>query len=303
VADPARRLGFVADRVSGVVAVDRDTGSVRWRTDAISRPLLVVGDLFVGLAPPTKPPSPLRIVALDIRLDGQLSTLSDPIALTESVADAASAIRDPRIENGLLLIDWEVQGRYTGGAPPPPSILQQARTISAGSARVDLHSGRVQANHGRSSTQPPCWVERDPSAEPWAVGDKHAQLAWSESDGELLLGLTLREDAGRSHTVKLGSGTGLVPRVTPDGTYIFLHTEGGDERQWRVFGSATGERVATLTYEAGARFPTVLDERVYFVVERPRELVLKARELASDSVVWELALSSPPMMSPPSLRQ
>jgi hypothetical protein len=272
----------------------------------------------------TDSPSYLRIAALSVPEGGRPIFVSDAAALPEWVpvsteANGSFSLR-LRGEGDTVVIEWEAHARYSGGAGPPAFVRAQAHQETTGGVVVDLASGHVRMLSGHtvvtpdSRSRPPCWVERDPAAEPWVAGMKRVALVWSEADGELSVGLaSVDMTTGESQTMELTRGRALVARVTADGKYVFVHSDirpGGDT-PWRVYSGNTGEHVANLTYDPGARWPTVLDQRVYYVVETAEtadngkeatRISLKARELATDRLAWELVLATIWSARPPPMR-
>jgi hypothetical protein len=101
--------------------------------------------------------------------------------------------------------------------------------------------------------------------------------------------------------VDVAHGEGLVAEATPDGRHLFVHAEPGPGT-WSCVSVETGGRVAELTYEPGAHSPAIVGARAYYLVDRPGARLLKAREMASDALAWELALGERRPVRPPRLR-
>jgi hypothetical protein len=225
------------------------------------------------------------------------------------------------VDRGALALDWGAHLQYGGGAPPPPQILAQHTKHVVGGVRVDLESGAVETLNVRGDGQAPesekfsqGWDESS-QVEAWTVGGKDVALLYQVSGGEVAFYLKLREHSGEqpSGELKLISGESIVPHVTPDGLYVFFHQEGyaAVERSgaspWHVFSAETAKRVAELTHEEGAAQPCVVGGNVYYLLERRAGRVircaLKAREMATDKVLWEWPLQELTASSPRALRQ
>jgi hypothetical protein len=128
---------------------------------------------------------------------------------------------------------------------------------------------------------------------------------WDEDGAEQVLALEARDAA----PVELARGQGLVAQVATDGSHVLVHMEPrpAEHDPWWVFSARTGRRVATLTHDAGAREPAIVGEHAFYLVE-PRDdpaggRTLRARELASDSLTWELRLAARRRSAAPRLRQ
>ena len=148
IAAPDGNLGFVELRDGGVSAIDLSTGRDVWRIAMMARPLIVVGDRLVAEDRTESRDNVLRLVTLHLGRQGAVDRRLDPIPLPEWVA-----VGDPEqhfeyrvaAEDDTLIVDWDAASHYAGGAPPPPSIAAQADRRAHGRARVNLHTGRVQA--------------------------------------------------------------------------------------------------------------------------------------------------------------
>jgi hypothetical protein len=318
VADPERRAGYVADG-GGIVAVGLRDGRRLWRTDRAERPLISDGERLVA-ATHQRAGGALRVVVLDGSRQGEPVLVSDPVVLQEWVRTATGRperfCTNARAVGNRLQLQWEAHARYRGGAAPPAHVRREAARDAVGVVEIDLESGAVatlEVDHDTSvrtsPRRPP--LHTDDLEGPWLAGGAVARLVWGIDAGEQVLALETTdpstEDAGA--TVELARGQGLVAQVTPDGRYLLVHEEPsprGDGR-WLAFSVETGRRVATLTHDAGASAPAILGDRAYYLVERSEEgtrtRALRARELESNSLVWELPLAARRTSAAPRLRQ
>jgi len=146
VADPADKVGFFPNTTGGIDALDLATGKLLWSSKSANRPLAASENrLFaqVGHA------GEVRVVALDVSKDGKLALESDPIKLADWVsvrtAYGRSFASNARVEGDALLLSWEANAFYAGGARPPPEIEKAARKEASGFVRVDLKTGKIAA--------------------------------------------------------------------------------------------------------------------------------------------------------------
>jgi hypothetical protein len=300
-ADSAGRAGYVGDG-GGIVAVGLADGRALWRTDRARRPLLVAGDRLVAARELGDRPNALRVVVLDP--DGAPVLASEPVVFPEWVAvtDRERFRLGTHLECHRLRIEWEAHARYGGGAPPPPEIRRAAAHDAGGVVAVDLESGAV----GPASDVQPGGVRRPPVddvEEPWLAGATVVRAVWEVEDGDQVLRIE-RSDLSapeRSTVVEVARGDGLVAEATPDGRHLFVHAEPGPGT-WSCVSVETGEHVAELTCEPGAHSPAILGARVYYLVDAAGSRMLKARELATDAVAWELSLSERRPSEPRRLR-
>jgi hypothetical protein len=321
VADPDQRAAYVADG-DGTVAVRLSDGRELWRTDRAQWPLISDGERLAAASLQAGPPSSFAVVVLDAQRAGEPMLVSDPILLPEWVTVAVERraglwLRAER-QKGLLRLEWEARARYGGGAAPPAHISRAATRDAAGVAQVDLESGageplsieeEEEASARGAVRRPP--LASDDLAEAWRAGTTVARLIWDIDDSGQVLSLETGDASSDESgvVVELARGQGLVAQVTPDGCHLLVHQEpaGVASHEWRVFSATTGRAVATLTYDAGASSPAILGDRVFYLVERRGDSVLtralRARELASGAVVWELVLRERGTSAAPRLRQ
>jgi hypothetical protein len=299
VADPAGAAGYLADP-PGIVAVALRDGRPLWRSPAAQTALLSDGKrLFAARA---RPPNALEVVVLDVRRGGELVLTSDPVALPAWAAEPSRG--RARIEGPRLRLEWEASARYTGGAPPPPHILRQAIHDIVGAALVDLKSGAVMPL--AVETAPPAFrrppLQPEDAGGPWLAGATVVRLVWKIDGDRQTLSL---EQAEPVKVRRLARGRGLVADVTPDGRHVFVRTEPPPARRdaWSIFAAPSGRRVATVTHDAGARAPAIVGDRAFYLVESPARRALRARDLATDTLAWELPLVARPAGPAPRPRQ
>jgi hypothetical protein len=220
-----------------------------------------------------------------------------------------------------LVLNWEAHARYAGGAPPSQQVLRQARRDAAGAVHIDLQTGQVtmrppassavpyRADMLREAASPPTSPEIVWQSESWQVGDRFVALVMKEigDDLALLLQIKMSGPGGEAETqIELARGAGFVPSVSPDGRHVFVEpdmsaaeaTDG--QRLWQIFETETGQLVATVPHEAGARELGIVGSRLFYIVQEPSQLVpgetfqkvFRARNLPSGALLWERVLST-----------
>jgi hypothetical protein len=223
-------------------------------------------------------------------------------------ATAASGPRETfwmraQLYDNKLRLEWQAHARYGGGAPPPARIRREAEHDEAGLVEVDLETGSVAQLHadeaaGSAVRRPP--LAPEDLDEPWLAGTVVTRLVWDSEDGEQKLSLETIDPATGAvrAAVELARGRGLVAQVTPDGCYLLVHSEldPGADDPWSVFSARTGERVATVAHEAGATWPAILWDRLFYLAEQRDagavRRTLRAQELEAGRLLWELPLAT-----------
>ncbi len=327
IADPAGGTGFFATGAAAIEAIGLAEGSLLWHTEAAERPLLLSGHLLAAQASVPGRPNALRIVLLDVSKNGEPVLTSEPVVLPEWVdacARAPEAFRTrARLEARGLILDWEAHDRYAGGAPPSRQVSRQAARDAAGAVRIDLDTGRAEtvasersgASPGaatlREADSPPSSPDVVWQTEPWSAGtgDRLAALAMKQESPDLSLSLETWGGGASRATPKrfeLARGAGMAPSLSLDGKYVLVEPDepalpAGSLRTWWVFETATGRRIATIPHEEGAREPSVVGSRLFYLLQDPQRpapgqemrTILKARDLHSGELLWERSLSSP----------
>jgi hypothetical protein len=336
VAEPSGRTGYVTNASAGIDAIDLLTGELLWSTEVASRPLLVFDDRLVAQRAVKEETNVLELVVLDLTQQGKLVLSSDPVVFPDWVAvtpgTEESFAYQVFLDHRYLILEWHARARYRGGAAPPPHVLERATKDAAGTARVNLETGEVEMlPHTRHAATPlpdglqdvtsrPYLAGSAWHTDPWIAGKKLCALVSAESEGREAIYLkTWDVSTGQAYeAILLVTGNALVPYVTPDKRYLFIHQElppaprPAETQAWGVFSAETGQRLAQLDYEPGAQQACVLGARVYYLIEGPATPVtgggailpctLKAQDLTSGLVLWERPLQARRVSKPPALR-
>lgn len=341
VAAPDKRAGYIADTSGGIQALDLAEGALIWRSQLAARPLIVRENGLAALkrAVPDRE-NALQVVLLDRNDQGKLLLESEPVIFPDWVA--ATIIMNEtfsysvRLEGDDLLLEWEAQARYRGGAPPPAYIQAQANKAASGVARIDLKTGKVRMlpMESRREIELPATLQESTlfsyqigtsdtwETEPWVVDEKMAAAITGEIDEEqqaLQLQRWNPATGKAQKAVALVKGLALVSYVTPDGCYLFIHSEMPNESApeaktpWWLFSVSTGKQLAVLDYEQGAREACVLASNVYYIVDNPPPALrsdgdilrstIKALDIVSGRLLWQHLLSSERSALRPALRQ
>lgn len=341
VAGPDKRAGYVSNTSGGIQALDLAQGELIWRSELTASPLIVRENDLAALkrAVPEKE-NALQVVLLDRNDQGKLLLESDAIIFPDWVSAAIRTTESfgysARLEGDDLLLEWEAQARYRGGAPPPAYIQAQAKRAATGIARIDLKTGKVRmlpAESRREIELPGALQESTMfsyqigtsdtwETEPWGVDEKMAAAITGEIDEEeqaLQLQRWNPATGKAQKAVALVKGLALVSYVTPDGCYLFIHSEmptassPGAKTPWWLFSVATGKQLAVLDYEQGTREACVLASKVYYIVDDPPPALrsdgeilrstIKALDIVSGRLLWQHLLSTERSALRPALRQ
>ncbi len=188
--DPGRTTAFAALPGDEIVAVDVNTGDVRWRVADAGRPLVATD---AGLLVVRRRHRRLDLALLDPS-DGSVASDLGALPAPRWAADqwehsdgfAATA----RAHDRTPQVAWRAARRYRGGAAPPPE-LHDGDDEATGVVEVDLDSGRMRLRPDVDPTS----VEAAEAAEPSARAGQGEEPAYrlasrQASDGTTELRLT-----------------------------------------------------------------------------------------------------------------
>jgi hypothetical protein len=341
-ADPAGRTGFVTGPDGHIDAINLKDGKLRWKTKVLCHPLIAYdGKLAAWVAGPGKA-NQILIRIFDATQDGKRVRESDPVIFPAWVSVGLThgrtfSLTTEGIVKGKLVLHWDARAFYAGGAAPPPQVVAASRKHAAGTARVNLASGKVEmlsAKEGDAGTGPklPPGREKVTSRQYWTgsnwetkllvAGKVLAALQQQKADGQkekLVLKRWDRKTGKALEPVALLEGQALWLQVQPGGNYVFVHQAlvktalpPGDYAWW-IFSLETGKQVGKVPFEAGTQSVAVIGSRAFFLVpgqikarpggrpffgmEQPR--ALKAYALASGRLLWERPVEPIRRLPPP----
>lgn len=160
VADPDGSIGYVANGAGSIEALDLLTGKTLWSSNEASRPLLVAKNRLVAGSVAITSKNTLRISVLDTKHKGKLlyhSQVDFPswVEVGESNDSSFSMNLTLQKHNGdcAVVIGWQAQTQYKGGAPPPKWVQQREAKKASGVVYIDLESGKIETVHTNPTTQ------------------------------------------------------------------------------------------------------------------------------------------------------
>jgi hypothetical protein len=329
VAEPSGKIGYVANGTDGIEAIDLENGTTLWTTGEASYPLFATSNWLAAQKMLPAQSNSFQIAKLDTKRKGSLLLLSEPIVFPDWIS-----VQPPNDEDFSFqvyastddfFIDWQAQSRYRGGANPPSYVLQQSTRADRGTIRVDLKSGKVEMlppTDRRAAPRQEASLEEQFGSGWWIAGQNLAVLLWEESQGQQVLQLRTRGGTAShrvENVIELARGKALVSYVTPDGCYILVHTDphsqlsSHQKKPWWIFSAETGHLLAKLDYEVGTKAASILNSKIYYLVEEEinstarsgtlLRSVLKSKDLSTNRLLWEHLLQEQPTQQPPPLPQ
>jgi hypothetical protein len=300
-ADLAGVAGFVC-AADGIERLDLLTGRRVWSTGLARYPVGLWRAQLIALRGSIR--DGLSVATLDAERPAAALISSAPVPIPPWAGAGPDGLHlDTSIENEDLILAWEARKGYEGGAPPPPGIERAATRSTAGAARVSLITGEVKAAAPRRLQ--PASVEFTQSrgaewhSDPWPSGGSLVRTVLAEVDGRQRLSLQFGS-GDAAERMLLQEGTALVATATLDGDHIVVRDDAGagEDRNANIFSIPARRRVATITWEADASDPSVLGDRVLYLVRHVERaatphsrgavvLALRSRGLEDDRVAWE----------------
>jgi hypothetical protein len=157
----------------GVELLDIDTGKPLWVNKEVSKVAGASDKVVLAWKADEKKPFAFRVFVLDGET-GKTLTKSDPIEMPDWAVTERTYGRTfrtgARVEQDAVLVVWQANAFYAGGAAPPPEILKAAQKEAAGVASIDMKTGKVSV------------LERKPKAEEFGtntnkVGDYEVRVS------------------------------------------------------------------------------------------------------------------------------
>jgi outer membrane protein assembly factor BamB len=325
--------GFVANDKGGVTALDLETGKSLWDSKTTGKPVAVVnGRVLVQTLDP-KNGNAVRIVGLNADT-GEKAWKSDAAVFPNWVSplDGTGAGRafssHSRMDKNALLIVWQANSWYWGGAPPTPEVLKAAQKRAEGAARIDLESGKVEMLDKAPPAGPKVSDALRNAAAANYGDDKLTVL--TAGDYAVLAGLEATSDNKQKVVLKrweFATEKALDPIVLAEGAMVYqqftLPSEGvvlvrdatpvpivklDYDVTWTVFALATGKQTAQFPADSRGEDITVVGPRAYYVLKGkgygpasggilPRTLC--AVDLKTGKRLWEMALEGERLPPPP----
>ena len=300
VADPAGGVGYLRTD-AGVDAVDLATGKARWQSREAFMPILTMEEV-VAAAGSDGESVRLLLLAADT---GEVRMRSDPLSPVAPVW----GVTDARREGGRIRLAWD-GWELPRGTPPDPSSPWNG-PLAAGSARVDLATGKVEPIRvplGGAAPEPLPGEDADDllpdvgGTMRWEVDGSVAAVAleggrlvlrrWSRESGERLPDVVLADPAPPREA--------LAHFRFPDRGSVFLRTATtGASSRWLVFSAETGAPVAELELTGAEEGMAVVGGRLFHVAPGStatgpghRARALRAVDPATGGVLWEHPLAS-----------
>ncbi len=325
VADVENGVGWIANLSGGIDGISLRDGTRVTSTDLATYPLGVTDYGLLAAAFTLEAPNVMRIVLFDTSFP--LPSVSETIPIEfPSWVSLPNATPDDfrysvRFGDTGVLLEWQAHGRYRGGAPPSKQVVEKHREDARGAVEIDLRSGSV-TNRPSAALVASDDLERAMelgcapyrvggrwSTQPWRVHGSIARLVAESSDqGEIMWLALSGATPNGERRVELLRGGSLSAMRSSDGLYVFVHDETPDPAAgsaWQVFSAGHGQAVANLDYEVGTEAVDVVGDRVYYLVQgkgaESGTITLKARNLASNRLIWEYELGATQKMVPPKL--
>lgn len=275
VVHPTAAEAYVMAPGGGIEAIDLDSGTVRWRSDAADKPLVLVEERLVGQVEPetAEDTNRLELAVLDVRAPGERGA-ADSIELPQrvrvSVGDTleGSFRVSGRPSDGAADVSWTFTPIPRQGLLPPPEEQGAQDALEgtsggavSGSVRIEVATGEV----ARSETAMPESAQPTPAWKlPAAEIDERANLPqYLSADGRhVLVSERIADDRvwekyrwtvhDRESGRQIGetrSHVSFTPFVVRDGMLVYETTPyippGGSEEPAKLRGVSleTGEEV------------------------------------------------------------
>ena len=312
-ADPEEEVAYIVGPQGRIHLLDLTSGETMARTEFAGTPLTIGDGVLIGWAPAPDQHNAVRLFALvqdgDVLRPKWETELQLPDWVETVSSEPNAFMLQAEIEKERVAVTWGAHARYRGGAPPPPRVEEAATHEERRTLQLDCQTGKlVGKEHVEAAPRPeqalpaltpdrrlvPYFSGTSRLTRPWRAGLAESFLVKTGREPEIVL---VRESIGRKAgpvEIRLTEDPAAEAAVTPDGGLIFIHEPAGITPVWHVFSAETGERIASLPFDAGTRGVAVVNERVlYLVVEEHgtvRRWSLRCRNLHTTEAMWSYFL-------------
>lgn len=298
--------------------LDMDSGEVVARTAFAAYPLAVDAESLIGFRPSAEKTSELVLFAVAKEGEALSPIWEARVELPEWVVVDASEpsrfalVADIRADS--IVATWEAHSRYQGGAPPPRRVEEAATHDEEGTIRLDRKTGAVLDQKPAVSApaaEPIPALSPIQQISPYRYGTGWRTTPWRVGSSTAFLvrttdrpGITLVRRGADGDVIgerEVGKESTAEAAVALDGAFVLVHEPQTDA--WHVFAAESGERIASLPFDAGTQGVSVVRDRVlYLVVEdvgSTRRKWLRCRNLATGDAIWSYLLTEETRGSPP----
>jgi hypothetical protein len=300
VADPEGRSGVVSACGTKLVALNLLNGDILWEQNSQSVPILVWGNNLVALQPLDDMLQDFTIEIRDLQ-NGEISATFGQLSFPTKITGRSGPHYQLSVSynDNNLRIAWENHQRYGGGVPPPQQIKEQYNQRYSGVFDVNLSGKEVLLKPFQHAQRGP--QEKGSMGyeliNHWHINNEAVNLLAEVKDDKLAY--YLQSDAAAtkssSNLIKLVEGEALVPELSPDGQYLFFHSETEIQDQtWQVFETGSGNMVIEIPYEKNAQQPAIINNKLYYMVQVPApgqvQFFIHCRDIDSKKILWKRSL-------------
>lgn len=327
IADPIEKIGFIINQNEGIDAIDLVNGKKIWTTDTPCYPLIAYDHQLAALKVAKDGTNSISVIVFDKW--GKILKVSESLQLQEWVDACNINSKDFEIDNWLrgneLYISWCVHTSYKGGANPSHEILELYKRDSEGVIHICLNTGKAEmlspedklykrtSVDYRNLTSAPYHMGSSLQLKPWAINNKVFALSIEETG--LRNGLYL--NVFNLHTKQIESSIELtkeklvIPSVSKDGRYLFIPIESIQKKSnvevriWSIFSIEKRKYITQLGCEDNIQEICVLEPGLYYIStiinESTIRNILKARDMKTGKLMWEILLREQYNLRPPQL--
>ncbi|MEQ9667973.1 hypothetical protein [Coleofasciculus sp. G2-EDA-02] len=324
IADTTGKFGCIQNEEGGTDCIDLTNGHLISRINRISKPLLIRDQKLIIWSPNLENHNVLHLFTALIQKGQESLRPMQSVSLPEwcdaTSTDSLDFQLQASAEDNQLVIQWQARSRYKGGAPPPQYIIEQLSKDAAGTVRIDINTGKIISRNFQEITPEKNILQDDFELfartipykqgfewynKPWTVGEHEFVLLSENAKGQPGIYLLKRDAINRreQNITKLLEKSAISSEIelnlTPDGRYLFAVLADSDSAEksqssWYIFSVTSGERVSVISYEPGTEYISVIDGKIFYLVEQftPQGeqthwcKILKSRDLRTGKIVW-----------------
>jgi hypothetical protein len=323
VVDVSAHIGYFAQLDHSVVAIDLRNGTTVWTSPNAGVPLaLSEGGLLVTSDDTLWKTGQFTVAILDVKT-GQLRVRSKPIniGLSPVTSDERPPTLTAYFEKEVLVVQWETDSRYRGGAAPPTQRANIPPKKLVHSVVFNPTTGEPTetTSEPAQSTTPgvllPASVSYRRRGEwvrgPWLSGKTMANIESSTGENEKKIELRIWDKGALKSRamIELTRNEGdVAPYVTADGNFVILPSTSQSNNEWRIFSVEKASEIAHVQLASHPLDLCVVDSRLLYLSSVPSNpksatVVLRSVDLRSGQQQWERTLGQRQAGNVPKLPQ
>lgn len=320
--DPLHKTIYVSDPAGYLLAIEPLSGKIKWNTDLRCDALIADATQVIVVSRDESTRNQWHVISLDSTNGKPRSAARHIVKFPNNVLISNISSVEPgldvSLENNHLTINWDMEVKYTGGAPPPRG--QKSTQRCQGGLTVDLTSGRISESakaerpftDAVGSISSAAYLEGTVWKTKPIMLDKNHFVYFSLEDQQDHQVFTYhRASQGNSSpekTIRLLDGKSIAAHLTLDRAHVWI-SDGKSVDMFQVFRLSDGQSLGKFARATSAMRDVAVHGKLLFLDEiaegtltssqgqqRHRNLVVM--DIDKKTQLWKANISPTPSTTP-----